>query len=212
MVKALQACDLKDMWKPAASILKSLARDPETSRTRDAKEGEETLWDLIQRSKSHFIDTKTQTIAEDQHEDIFYSEADALEDCILFPVDNQESALFKPNSNAIDKLLGKVPNMMRFIQDLDTDEEASSSDEDDDVRDLTTDGQGFQSHQSVRIFGPLIAPSPLFSSCETCLVKPLLGKCVLQLNAYPTLEMLTPTSTTVWIGRRGRRAQLDIIG
>ena len=117
---------MKDMFKQAIPILKTLARDPVTFRTRDIKEGEESLWNMIQHGQSYYVDTNTGTIAEDQHQDLFYNEADALEDCILFP--DEGNALFKPNSNALAKLEERVPNMLRFIQDLDTDEETDPSD------------------------------------------------------------------------------------
>ena len=117
---------MKDMFKQAVPILKTLARDPVTFRTGDIREGEESLWNIIQHGQSYYVDTNTGTIAEDQHQDLFYNEADALEDCILFP--DEGNALFKPNSNALAKLEGRMPNMLRFIQDLDTDEETDPSD------------------------------------------------------------------------------------
>ena len=129
---------MKDMFKQAVPILKTLARDPVTFRTRDAKEGEDTLWDLIQRGSSVYVDVETQTIAEDQHEELFYSEADALEDLILFP--DEANALFKPNANALQKIEGRVPNMLRFIQDLDTDEETNPSDDDEESDHRITNG------------------------------------------------------------------------
>lgn len=136
MLKALRCCDMKDMYKQAAPIMKTIHRDPDTFRPRDAKAGEKTLWDLVQRSKSQFIDTKTQSVAEDQLEYLFYSEADALEDYILFPDEHLEGDIvYRPHVNALEKLAGKAPNMLRFIQDLDTDEETDSSDDDEELSD-----------------------------------------------------------------------------
>lgn len=94
LIKALRFCKLKDLYRPAAPILKTLTRDPETFRTRDAMEGEETIRDMIQRGKSHFIDTERQVVAENQHEDLFYNEADGLEDMVLFPEEHSESKRF----------------------------------------------------------------------------------------------------------------------
>ena len=117
------------MYVPAAPILKSLARETETFRTRDAREGEETIWDTIMRGKSHFIDMDRQAMSDDQYEDIFYSEADVLEDLVLFPDENSgENALFKPGKSAVEKLVGNVASLKRFICDLDTDEDTDSSD------------------------------------------------------------------------------------
>ena len=47
----------------------------------------------------------------------------------------------------------------------------------------------------VRIFGALVAPSCCSSSHETCLGRPLLLRHVLQLDAYPREEILTPKSS-----------------
>ena len=132
---------MKDMYKQAVPLLKTLARDPVTFRTRDMKEGEESLWDTIQHGQSYYVDANTGTIAEDQHQDLFYNEADALEDCILFP--DEGNALFKPNSNALAKLEGQMPNMLRFIQDLDIDEETDPSDAEEEFdrrNENTSDG------------------------------------------------------------------------
>lgn len=117
---------MKDMYKQAVPILKTLARDPVTFRTRDIEQGEESLWDIVQHGQSYYVETNTGKTAEDQHQELFYNEADALEDCILLP--DEGNALFKPNSNALAKLEGRMPNMLRFIQDLDTDEETDPSD------------------------------------------------------------------------------------
>ncbi|KAL8954154.1 MAG: hypothetical protein Q9222_000038 [Ikaeria aurantiellina] len=130
---AHRCCDLNDGYEPAAYILKTLARGSGTSRTRNAKEGEETLWDELQRGKSQFIDMDRQAVSEDQHEDLFYNEADALEDTILFPEEHGKTqSLFKPSANAVNELENSRPNWWRFINDLDTDEETDPSDEDDE--------------------------------------------------------------------------------
>lgn len=155
MLKALRCCDMKDMYKQAAPIMKTIHRDPDTFRPRDAKAGEETLWDLVQRSKSQFIDTETQTVAEDQLEYLFYSEADALEDYILFPDEHLEGdTVYRPHANALEKLARKGPNMLRFIQDLDTDEETDSSGDENELSDdddecdrlIANDGEDSKAH------------------------------------------------------------------
>ena len=123
--------------------MKTLSRDPVTFRTRDTKGGEETLWDMVQRGRSQFIDLERRTIAEDQHDELFYNEADALEDRILFPQEHTEkNPLFKPSqgSNAVNKLENSLPNFWRFINDLDSDEESDLSDEDDVDDQSITDG------------------------------------------------------------------------
>ena len=99
---------MKDMFKQAVPILKTLGRDPVTFRTRDINEGEESLWDKLQHGKSYYVDTDTGTIAEDQHQEKVYRQADALEDSILFP--DEGNALFKLNSNTLAKLEVRMPN------------------------------------------------------------------------------------------------------
>ena len=83
------------------------------------------------RGKSQFIDIEQQEVSEDQQEDIFYSEPDVLEDLVLFPTEHSAGeAVFKPSKSAVDKLVGSVPNMMRFVCDLDSDEEDDGFDDD----------------------------------------------------------------------------------
>ena len=137
------------MYARAAPILKSLAREPETFRTRDAREGEETILDTIMRGKPQWMDMARQTVAEKRHDEIFYNEADALEDLVLFPEEQSGgSALFKPSKSAVEKLVGRVPNFFRFVYDLDTDDETSSSESDEEDNSLrnneTSEGEGHE--------------------------------------------------------------------
>ena len=123
---------MKDVYAQAAPILKSLAREPKTFRTRDARDGEESIWDTIVRGKSQFIDIEQQEVSEDQLEEIFYNEADAMEDLVLFPTESTAGeALFKPSKSAVDKLVGSVPDMVRFVCDIDSDEDDDSFNDDE---------------------------------------------------------------------------------
>lgn len=154
------------MYLPAAAILKSLARDSQTSRTRDAKDGEETIFDMVGRGKSQFVNLKQGIIDEDQHEEIFYSEADAPEDMVLFPDEHLGgNALFEPEVSAVEKMVGKVPNFLRFAQDLDTDEETEPSDVEEESANLIAPEEGFNDGHELAIRGK--ARDPKSSRSDT---------------------------------------------
>ncbi|MCJ1457569.1 hypothetical protein MMC28_007937 [Mycoblastus sanguinarius] len=130
------------MYRPAAPILKTITRDPITFRTRDIKPGEQvnSIWDEVLRGQSRMINTEGKTLesqlAEDLHESKFYNEADAVEDAVLFPEEISKGelnalskvSLFKGLTNPVHDLGKEGPDMHRFIEDLDTDEETESID------------------------------------------------------------------------------------
>ena len=78
-----------------------------------------------------FVDhTKEDFISNDQHEDCFYQEADALEDSILFPEDLGSKAHYKANRPAVERFCNKGPDWERFVNDWSTtDEEVEDSDD-----------------------------------------------------------------------------------
>ena len=84
------------------------------------------------RGKSQFIDIEQEDVSEDQLEEIFYNEADAMEDLVLFPTESLAGeALYKPSKSAVDKLVGSVPDMVRFVCDMDSDEGDDSFNDDE---------------------------------------------------------------------------------
>ncbi|KAI9649174.1 hypothetical protein NHQ30_001742 [Ciborinia camelliae] len=106
LIKALRCVNGKDLYKPAASILKTLYRD-EDSHYRDVRPGDPVKfinqWDHLQDGRSKFfygdIDSPSQRPTEPTDSwpsDLFYNEADALEDEVLFPEERAEEASNTP--------------------------------------------------------------------------------------------------------------------
>lgn len=102
LIKAIRCGNGKDLYKPAASILKTLYRD-EDNNYRDVRP-EDTVhltnqWDYLQDERSKFfygdIDTPENRPTEVKGSwpsNLFYNEADALEDEVLFPEERAEEA------------------------------------------------------------------------------------------------------------------------
>lgn len=110
---------MRDLYNPAAATLKTITRDPVTFRTRDIKPGDEvmSIWDEIQRGRSHLLNPKGRTLeeqfAEDPHASKFYNEADMLEDAILFPEelsDDVTNNLYSGKTNALDEFVKSGPD------------------------------------------------------------------------------------------------------
>ncbi|OJD29348.1 mfs allantoate protein [Diplodia corticola] len=138
-----------DLYKPSEHILKTITRDKETQRTRDIKPGEEgkvpSIWDDINsdtnRVKFFTDDAETaEELSDDMPREWRYSEADRLEDEILFPWEHKAGRLTElkesgedGGENEDEELLathGRMhdfenlgPSLKRFAYDLDTDEE-----------------------------------------------------------------------------------------
>lgn len=83
----------RDLAKPADAILKTLCCDPTTSRLKDVKDGETlpSLYDIMHSKdmKLTFLNDVGQEVTPEERRQrmrkLFYGEADALEDAILFP-------------------------------------------------------------------------------------------------------------------------------
>ncbi|KAL8925664.1 MAG: hypothetical protein Q9208_003347 [Pyrenodesmia sp. 3 TL-2023] len=144
LVKAHRFCEMRDMYNPAAHILKTLTRDPVTFRTRDIRPGEEvtSIWDETRRARFRLLNPRgrpreSTAFEEDPSEldsSYFYGEPDVLEDEVLFPEElstETSKALYSGKASALDDFVHNGPNWERFIQDLDTDEEMDS---DDDIK------------------------------------------------------------------------------
>ncbi|ESZ95248.1 hypothetical protein SBOR_4360 [Sclerotinia borealis F-4128] len=100
LIKALRCGNGKDLYQPAASILKTLYRDKD-SHYRDVRPGDTvqliSQWDFLQDQKSTFfygeIDGPKPTEPIDSWpSNLFYNEADTLEDEVLFPEERAEEA------------------------------------------------------------------------------------------------------------------------
>ena len=109
------------MYKPAASVLRTLTRDPLTMRTRDIKPGEDVLsiWDETQLGKftTGYYDVKTllSQHSEGTYPSVFYNEADVLEDAVLFPDESTQGtsvALYSGKINELESFVKKAPDWM----------------------------------------------------------------------------------------------------
>ncbi|KAL9004683.1 MAG: hypothetical protein Q9188_002498, partial [Gyalolechia gomerana] len=140
LVKAHRFCSIQDLYNPLAPILKTLTHDRETFRTRDIKPDEDvrSLWDEVLRTPNRRVDPGGETLEDrlipDLDASYFYGEPDVLEDEVLFPEElltESSNALYSGKANALEKFVTSGPDFVRFIHDLETDEELESSDEDD---------------------------------------------------------------------------------
>lgn len=137
-----------ELYNPAKHILQTIYSDEEDLRTRDIPPGQEdkfvSVWGRLHSSATQMkywdIDFEGETARDRDDEapsEWKYTEADRLEDAVLFPWDRPslpdnpkgktaeaEPALTHGKVHT-DKLM---PNFERFVHDLDTDEELSDLD------------------------------------------------------------------------------------
>lgn len=99
-------------------------------RVRDIVTGEQvkSIWDDIVAGRTISMDIGKEGMSERESwgDSNFYSEADAVEDTVLFPEETSTEdtkIVYKANNSAIDDYLSKGPDWARFILDLDTDED-----------------------------------------------------------------------------------------
>jgi hypothetical protein len=114
--------------------LRTIVRDPTTSRARDKKPGEDgaTLWEEVSESTFHILTDVTYDNGDDDDDDkkrrhwnLFYNEADALEDAVIFPDEldsTEEVAKFRNISNTISQFISEGPEVSKWVYDLDIDD------------------------------------------------------------------------------------------
>ncbi|SMQ51641.1 unnamed protein product [Zymoseptoria tritici ST99CH_3D7] len=137
LIKAYRFTQGIECYSVAAPILKTIRRDPDTGRCRDVREGEESVWDVIQHPDSQSIDFLVEYLdgkvtgrrdmtAEEKHER-YYNEIDAAEDEVLFPeeLQGQQITAIGDHADRITQALGTHGfNMIRFIKGLDSDDDS----------------------------------------------------------------------------------------
>lgn len=141
---------MRDTYSIAAPILKTVTKDPNSHRVREIRPGEEveSLYDRIHHPGTQFaiFDDKKNPV-EKIPRNLFYSDADALEDQVLFPEETQGPGDDNSVGAALNSLVvleEQGPDMKRFLYDLDTDEDVpvskpgstdgkSTSDDDSDL-------------------------------------------------------------------------------
>lgn len=137
LFKAHRVHSFKESYKLCGPILETLTRDPESFRVREIRANEDSVKSILDNIHSgdtffKLFNEQRQPL-EKEPKDLFYNEADALEDKILFAEENVGSGLgllARGDTNKLHKLEFEGPDMERFIYDLDTDEELP---EDDDL-------------------------------------------------------------------------------
>ncbi|KAF1830577.1 hypothetical protein BDW02DRAFT_558680 [Decorospora gaudefroyi] len=150
LARALRVRGLKDMFSATRDILQTITKDPKTGRVRSVKPGQEveTMWDAIDYSARSFTycpDGSGEVEEMDQNfsqASYTYTEADELEDAILFPqeVDGQMTDnLFRHDKSALELFESESVDVRRFAADLDTDEEPADSDLDSEFDDQELD-------------------------------------------------------------------------
>jgi hypothetical protein len=137
--------ELKDMFSTAAPILKTLIKDPVTERVRSIKPDEEaeSIWDGLDKNAKAWLWSPTAGVTKEGFDDSYkYTEADELEDRILFPQEtygDMKDNLFRQNPNAMELFEREPFDIRSFAEDLDTDVDSSeygaSEFDDEDMND-----------------------------------------------------------------------------
>lgn len=141
LIQANRCCNSKDLYCLAMPVLDTLHRDKTTGRVRDARPGEQTMWNHLDNRmiKMTHWDSETGRIDEEETSDaekarLLYSDIDANEDPILFPDEasgSQRKAVQSGKDPITVDLLEKGPSMKRFIYNLDPDEDSDAFSESD---------------------------------------------------------------------------------
>ncbi|KAF9737169.1 hypothetical protein PMIN06_012378 [Paraphaeosphaeria minitans] len=153
MSRAIRVKDVKDMFKVCAPIFETITMEKETFRVRSIKPGEEvqSMWDLFQANAHAFQYNPKKTsqgVKEGIDQTYVYTEADEIEDSILFPEEGtgeMKDNVFRANPSLLE-MFEKKPtfDLRRFARDLDSDEELSENDSlggsDEDLEAVNDDG------------------------------------------------------------------------
>lgn len=135
LFKAHRFRSMRDTYNVAAPILKTLTRDHSSHRVREikAEEEAESIYDEIQHEDSRFqIRGQNMEIMENPPKFLFYNDADALEDRVLFPeetIGEENGFAVGAEMNKMEKLEYEAPDFKRFVHDLDTDEDVPSGED-----------------------------------------------------------------------------------
>lgn len=134
------------MFVATRHILETITRDPDTERVRSIKPDEkvESMWDTLAESSTNFaLSSNLGTeVAQGFEASYTYTEADSLEDAILFPKEEDGSAtnnVFQHDRNAMEIFESGALDIRQFANDPDTDEDMFDSDLDDEEE--LSDGQ-----------------------------------------------------------------------
>jgi hypothetical protein len=127
------------MFSVCASIFKTITMVPETNRVRSIAPGEDvpTMWDQLDKQATVLEYMPNESGPTDETglgEGYKYTEADEIEDAILFPGERggeMKDNVFRANPTDIELFETKpVLDMRRFVHDLSSDDELSDEEED----------------------------------------------------------------------------------
>lgn len=142
MLKARRATEPREIHLHLKPILSTLTRDKETARAREIRPNsdEESIYDAMTGPNTRFVFGKRfgASKPEDLSERVdpavlwvlFYNEADAMEDVILFP--DEENLKVGEIVTKISQFEREGPLLSRFVNDLDVDEHLSDYELSDD--------------------------------------------------------------------------------
>jgi hypothetical protein len=136
LIKAHRFHSGNDFYRPASHVLKTITREEKTHRVRDIKPGEvvESIWDQTTNPRAKSMSTSTNDEPQPEaHRHLLYNESDALEDAVLFPEESQkaENAMIPHQSTqAVHAFENEGPSIVKFIFDLDTDDEVDGEADD----------------------------------------------------------------------------------
>lgn len=142
MLKARRATEPREMYLHLKPILSTLTRDKDTARAREIRPNsdEQSIYDDMTGPNTRFMFGKgfAASKPEDLSERVdpavlwalFYNEADAMEDVILFP--DEENLKVGEIVTRISQFEREGPLLSRFVNDLDVDEHLSDYELSDD--------------------------------------------------------------------------------
>lgn len=132
-------------FSTAGPILKTLTKDPKTERVRSIKPDEkvESIWDGLDKSAQAWSWSPEDGFSKEGFEDSYkYTEADEIEDRILFPLEDTgllPNDLYHHTPSAMEMFEKDPLDIRRFAADLDTDDEPETS-EGEDLGEAEDDG------------------------------------------------------------------------
>lgn len=131
------------MLTATRSILETITRDPTTERVRSIKPGEDavSMWDGLDKTAKAYTwspdllnDGEGENWQESFMASYTYTEADEIEDALLFPYEatgEMADNLFRNDPSAMEIFEKESIDIHKFAVDLDTDDEDYGSEDDD---------------------------------------------------------------------------------
>jgi hypothetical protein len=125
------------MFSATRHILETITRDPKTDRVRSIKPDEDAvnMWDALDTTARSYnwSPNDVSDLDEGFQASYAYTEADQLEDALLFPLEasgEMVDNLFRHDPSAMEIFEKETIDVRKFAADLDTDDEFTGSEED----------------------------------------------------------------------------------